>query len=234
MQVDVLAFGAHPDDVELCCSGLLLKLKAQGYTIGIIDLTRGELGTRGNADIRAREAQNAARILNLDLRENAGLPDGNIKIDIDSRQIIIDIIRKLRPKIVLCPYWDDRHPDHEAASKLVEYSFFYSGLTKIKTEYEAYRPQSIIYYFQHTLAKPSFIVDITAEFNTKMKAAKAYTSQFYEEDSSEPETYISSPQFFESVSNKAKYFGFQIGVDYGEPFLVKSAIKIDNIMDVFT
>jgi len=234
MQIDVLAFGAHPDDIELSCSGLLLKLKAQGHSIGIIDLTGGELGTRGDFEIRKEEAKKASEILNLDVRENAALKDGDIKTDDASKKIIIEIIRKYRPKIVLCPYWEDRHPDHEYASKLVEVSFFYSGLEKIKTKYEAFRPQSIIYYFQHEMAKPSFIVDISNEYETKLNAIRAYNTQFYEKDSKEPETYISSPQFLESVTNKAKYFGFQIGVDYGEPFLVKSAIKINNIMDIFS
>ena len=234
MQIDVLAFGAHPDDIELTCSGLLIKLKIQGYSIGIVDLTHGELGTRGNAETRTEEAKKAAEILKLDLRENAGLKDGDIRVDNDSKKIIIEIIRKYRPKIVLCPYWEDRHPDHINASKLVGASFFYSGLAKEKTEFEAYRPESIIYYFQHEIAKPSFIVDISKEFETKINAVKTYSSQFYEKDSKEPKTFISSPEFLESVTNKAKYFGFQIGVEYGEPFLVKSAIKINNIMEIFT
>jgi len=234
MHIDVLAFAAHPDDIELSCAGLLLKLKKQGQRIGIIDLTRGELGTRGSADIRAQEAKKAAEILNLDIRENATLTDGDLKSDNASRGVVIEFIRKYRPKIVLCPYWEDRHPDHGAASKLVESSAFYSGLTKIKTGYEAYRPQQVIYYFQHQQVKPAFIVDISAEFEIKLNAIRAYASQFYLEGSKDPETYISRPQFLESVIDKAKYFGFQIGVDYGEPFLVKSAIKINNIMDVFT
>lgn len=234
MQIDVLAFGAHPDDIELACSGLLLKLKSQGNKIGVIDLTRGELGTRGTAEIRAKEASSAAKILDLDVRENAGLNDGNIRIDKQGRMVIIKYIRKYHPKIILCPYWDDRHPDHMNASKLVSDSFFYSGLSRIKTELNAYRPESLIYYFQHEVAKPSFIVDISNEFETKLKAIRAYSSQFYEENSTEPETFISRPEFLESVMNKAKYFGFQIGVEYGEPFLVKSAIKINNIMEIFT
>jgi N-acetylglucosamine malate deacetylase 1 len=233
MHIDVLAFAAHPDDVELTCSGLLIKLKKQGYHIGIVDLTRGELGTRGSSEIRTEEAKKASEILGLDIRENAEMEDGNIKVDKAGRRVVIEFIRKYRPKIVLCPYWEDRHPDHQAASKLVESSFFYSGLTKIKSQYEAYRPQHIIYYFQHQLTTPTFIVDISAEFETKLMAVRAYASQFYQEESKDPETYISSPQFLESITNKAKYFGFQIGVDYGEPFLVKSVIKINNIMNVF-
>ncbi|KAA3617767.1 MAG: bacillithiol biosynthesis deacetylase BshB1 [Calditrichaeota bacterium] len=233
MQIDVLAFGAHPDDVELFCSGLLIKLKSQGHSIGVIDLTRGELSTRGTVELRSKEAQEASTILNLDIRENAGLSDGDIIVDLESKKQVIEIIRKYRPKIVLAPYWEDRHPDHISASQLVSASFFYSGLTKIKTEYEAYRPNNLIYYFHHEVAKPSFIVDISTEFKNKLQAVNAYKSQFFNSSSDEPETYISSPEFIESVKNRAKYFGFQIGVEYGEPFFVKSAIKLDNIIEIF-
>jgi len=233
MQIDVLAFGAHPDDVELFCAGLLIKLKSQGYKIGIVDLTQGELSTRGTVELRAKEAQEAGEALNLDIRENAGLKDGDIKVDSDSKNRVIEVIRKYRPKIVLTPYWEDRHPDHIYASRLVSASFFYSGLTKVKTEYEAYRPKNLIYYFHHEVAKPSFIVDISKEFETKLIAVNAYKSQFFNPASNEPQTYIGSPEFIESVKNRAKYFGFQIGVEYGEPFFVKSAIKIDNIIEIF-
>lgn len=234
MPIDVLAFGAHPDDVEIFCSGLLIKLKSQGFSIGIIDLTLSELSTRGSVELRAKEAQEATKTLNLDLRENAGLKDGDIKVDSSSKKCIIEFIRKHRPKIVLTPYWEDRHPDHVYTSRLVSASFFYSGLAKVKTEYEAYRPKNLIYYFHHEVAKPSFIVDISKEFETKFKAINAYKSQFFNPASNEPETYISNPKFIESIKNRAKYFGFQIGVEYGEPFFVKSAIKIDNIIEIFT
>ncbi len=233
MQIDVLAFGAHPDDVEIFCSGLLLKLKSQGFTIGIIDLTKGELSTRGTVELRAKESREATQILNLDIRENVGLKDGDIKVDSSSKKSIIEIIRKHRPRIVLTPYWEDRHPDHIYTSRLVSASFFYSGLTKVKTEFEAYRPKSLIYYFHHEVAKPSFIVDISKEFETKLNAVNAYKSQFFNKDSKEPQTYISSPDFINSIKNRAKYFGFQIGVEYGEPYFAKSAIKIDNIMEIF-
>jgi N-acetylglucosamine malate deacetylase 1 len=233
MEIDVLAFGAHPDDVELFCSGLLVKLKSQGFKTGIIDLTAGELSTRGNVTLRAQEAREAAKILNVDIRENLGLKDGDIKIDAESKGRVIEAIRKYRPKIVLTPYWEDRHPDHISASRLVGASFFYSGLSKVKTRHEAYRPKTLIYYFHHDVAKPSFIVDVSVEFETKLKAVQAYQSQFFNPSSREPATYISRPEFTESIINRAKYFGFQIGVEYGEPFFVKSALKIDNIMEIF-
>lgn len=231
--LDVLAFGAHPDDVELFCGGLLSKLKKQGKKVGIIDLTRGEMGTRGTPDIREQEAKEAAKVLNLDVRENAKLEDGNIQVDALSKKVVINFIRKYKPKIILAPYWEDRHPDHVYASRLVSASFFYSGLTRMESEYEAYRPKNLIYYFQHETAKPSFIVDISDEFPTKMNAVKAYKSQFYNPDQEAPNTFISQPEFLDSVENRAKYFGFQIAVEYGEPYFVKSALKIDNIFDIF-
>ncbi len=234
MQIDVLAFGAHPDDVELFCSGLLIKLKSQGYKTGIIDLTRGELSTRGTVELRTKESHEATQILSLDLRENIGLKDGDIKVESSTKNKIIEVIRKYRPKIVLAPYWEDRHPDHIYTSRLVSASFFYSGLKKIKTDYEAYRPKNIIYYFHNEVVKPSFVVDISKEFETKLKAVNAYKSQFFNAVSTEPDTYISSPEFIDSIKNRAKYFGFQIGVEYGEPFFVKSAIKLDNIIEIFT
>lgn len=233
MQVDVLAFAAHPDDIELSCSGLLLKLKSNGYTTGIVDLTRGELGTRGSAEIRARESAEAAKILTLDIRDNAGLEDGNVHVDKASKNVVIEKIRQYKPKIILCPYWDDRHPDHENASQLVQEAGFLAGLTKIKTKSDAYRPKTIIFYFQHKVASLSFIVDISEQFETKMKAVKAYKSQFYDKKSAEPETLISRSNFLDYIEARAIYFGHQIGVKYGEPFLVKSAIKVNNIVELF-
>ena len=233
MKLDVLAFGAHPDDVELFCGGLILKLKSQGKSVGIIDLTRGEMGTRGTPEIRLREAANAAEILKLDVRENGNLPDGDLKVDAESKKVVINFIRKYKPEIVISPFWEDRHPDHVYASRLVSASFFYSGLKRVKTDWEEYRPKSLIYYFQHEVGKPSFVADISKEFETKLKAVKSYTSQFFNPKSEEPNTFISQPEFLDSVVTRAKYFGFQIGVEYGEPFFVKSAIKIDNIFDIF-
>ncbi len=232
-EMDVLVFAPHPDDAELFCGGAILKLKKQGARVGLIDLTRGELGTRGSAEKRREEAAEAARILGVDLRENAGLPDGNIAVDTASKRTVIEFIRTYRPKIVLAPYWEDRHPDHVNASHLLSAAFFYSGLEKVKTEREAYRPKSLIYYFQHKVERPSFVVDISDEFKTKLEAIKAYTSQFHDPGSKEPETYISSPEFMKSVETRARYFGFQIGAAHGEPFYVKSAIKIDNLQQIF-
>jgi bacillithiol biosynthesis deacetylase BshB1 len=233
MQLDVLAFGAHPDDVELFCGGLLKKIAKAGYKTGVIDLTAGELGSRGNAPLRLSEAQQAAQSLGLAMRQNAGLQDGNIEVNPDNRLKIIRIIRKFTPKIILAPFREDRHPDHEQASRLIRESFFYSGLHKLDPESTAYRPQGIIYYFQHTVLQPTFIVDISSEFETKLQAISAYQSQFLEDPSGEPATYISSRAFQEFIEIRARYFGHQIGAVYGEPFFTESVIKIDNIFPIF-
>lgn len=234
MHVDVLAFAAHPDDIELACSGLILKLISQGYSAGIIDLTKGELGSRGNSEIRAKEADESAKILGINFRNNLGLEDGNIIVNKENQFLVIECIRKYRPKIILAPYWEDRHPDHVNASLLVDKSFFLSGLTKIVSEHDAYRPKNVIYYFQHHVSEPSFIVDISEQFDEKIKAIRAFKSQFYLEGSKEPQTHISTPEFFESIETKARYFGYRIGAKYAEPFLVKSAIKVNNIIEMFS
>jgi len=231
--MDVLVFAPHPDDAELFCAGTILKLKKQGARVGLIDLTRGELGTRGTPDLRQLEAEEAGRILGVDLRANAHLPDGNISTDSASKRTVIEFIRRYRPKIVLAPYWEDRHPDHVNASHLLTSAFFYSGVAKVETGQEAYRPQSLIYYFQHEVSRPSFVVDVSDEFDQKLMAIKSYKSQFHDPASKEIETYISRPEFLDSVETRAKYFGFQIGVRYGEPFYIKSTLKIDNLQQIF-
>jgi len=229
----MIAFGTHPDDVELFCGGTIIKMVKQGYKLAIVDLTSGELSTRGNVGKRKKEAEQASKILKIDIRENIGLPDGNLINSFKHRLKIIDILRKLKPRIVFIPYWADRHPDHENASKLLSDSCFYSGLSMIESKYSPYRPRHIIYYFHHQVEKPTFVVDISKEFEIKMEAIKAYKSQFYNPDSREPKTYISDKSFMESIETRARYFGYQIGVDYGEPFFVKSVLKIDNLLNVF-
>ncbi len=231
MQTDVLAFGPHPDDVELFCGGLLLKLKKQGYRTAIVDMTCGESGTRGTAETRAAEAEAAALILGTERRLNLEIPDGAISEDREQMIKVVEIIRRLRPGIVLAPYGEDRHPDHVHASRLVSEAVFFSGVAKWHPGTEPWRPEQVIYYFMHHVAeRPSLIVDISTEMEDKLKAVRAHKSQFYDPDSGEPETYISSPAFLESVKTRAAYFGFKIGVEYGEPFFVKSPLRIDNIM----
>ncbi len=230
MPIDVLAFGPHPDDVELFCGGLLLKLKKQGYRTAIADLTRGELGTRGTVEIRAAEAAEAARILKADERLNLEIADGGVRADDGQKSKVVEVLRRLRPRIVLAPYFQDRHPDHVHGARLIEEAVFLSGVAKWHPGPEPWRPHAVIHYFMHRVDSPSFIVDISGEMEEKLRAVKAYKSQFHDPASAEPETYISSPAFLESVKTRAAYFGFKIGVEYGEPFFVKSPLRIDNIM----
>jgi len=230
--LNVLAFGAHPDDVELFCAGTLIKMSRQGHKTAIADLTAGELGSRGNAETRKKEAEEAARLLGLSFRENLGLRDGHVADDEASRKLVVEAIRRHKPQIVLAPFNLDRHPDHEAASRLVTSAHFFSGVHGYKTESPAYRPPALVYYFHHHVEKPSFIIDISDCFEAKMQAIRAYKSQFHDPQSKEPQTYISRPEFLQSVEIRARHFGFQIGVEYAEPFFVKSAIKIDNLLHI--
>lgn len=232
MVLDVLVFAAHPDDAELSMGGTIAKMCARGLKVGIIDLTKGELGTRGSADSRKQEAQNAAAILKLTVRENLGIKDGSIKPTEDYRKVIISKIRKYQPKIIFAPYFNDRHPDHIGASQLVKEAMFFSGLPKISTEENEkiqipFRPQKLFYYMQTYEFKPTFIVDISETFETKMKAVRAYETQFHNPESSEPETFISTPNFLKFIEARAQSFGFKIGKNYGEPFFCEEEIEFD-------
>src|SRR5205085_3490328 len=204
MKLDILAFGAHPDDVELGCGGTLLKHIAAGQKVGIIDLTRGELGTRGTAETRDEEAAHAAKILGVHFRENLHMKDGFFQNDTCHQMEIIKRIRKYLPEIVICNAIEDRHPDHGRSSKLVSDACFLSGLAKIETEYEsikqnAWRPKVIYHYTQDRYIKPDLLVDISDHLEKKEEALLAYKTQFHDPDSDEPETYISSPEFFQSI-----------------------------------
>ncbi|MCL4549734.1 MAG: bacillithiol biosynthesis deacetylase BshB1 [Bacteroidetes bacterium] len=232
MVLDVLVFAAHPDDAELSMGGTIAKMCGGGLKVGVIDLTKGELGTRGSAETRKREAQNAAEILKLTVRENLGFKDGSLKPNEDFRRTIISKIRKYQPKIIFAPYFNDRHPDHIGASQLVKEAMFFSGLPKISTEENGkvqapFRPQKLFYYMQTYEFKPTFVVDISGTFATKMKAVRAYETQFHNPESSEPETFISTPNFLKFIEARAKSFGFKIGKDYGEPFFCEEEIEFD-------
>jgi bacillithiol biosynthesis deacetylase BshB1 len=233
LKLDALFFGTHPDDVEITCGGTVILLSRNGKKTGIIDLTKGELSTRGNLKIRQEETKSASRILGIKYRSNLGLKDGNIVNNAQSRIKIIKLLRQLKPQIIFAPYPDDRHPDHINSSSLIRESAFYSGLGKIKTGIlNPFRP-SRIFYYRHSHDIPvSFIVDISSTFELKMKAIKAYKTQFYSPDLKEPETYISSKLFIENIETRAKYFGFKIGVKYGEPFYSIENIKI-NVENIF-
>ncbi|MBA4406557.1 bacillithiol biosynthesis deacetylase BshB1 [bacterium] len=234
MILDVLVFAAHPDDAELSMGGTIAKLTDSGFKIGVVDLTRGELGTRGSADIRKHEALKAGEVLKILHRENLGFKDGALKFNEEFLNRIISKIRKHQPKIIFAPYFNDRHPDHIGASQLVKEAMFFSGLSKIATEdngriQSPYRPNKLFYYMQTYEFKPTFIIDISGYFETKMKAIFAYDTQFHNPDSLEPETFISSPNFLKFIEARAKYFGFKIAKDYGEAFFCEEELEYDII-----
>ena len=232
MTLDVLVFAAHPDDAELAMGGTIARFANDGFNVGIIDLTRGEMGTRGNADSRQKEALEAAKILKTSIRENLLLPDGDIEISNDNIRKVVMLMRKYKPKIVFAPYFSDRHPDHISASKLIKRAMFVSGLEKINTSeskitQSAYRPAKLFYYMQTYTFEPSFIVDVSNFFETKMKSVWAYSTQFHNPERNEPETFISSPEFIDYIHARAKYYGFQIGKKFGEPFYCEEKIELN-------
>ena len=232
MTLDVLVFAAHPDDAELAMGGTIARFANDGFSVGIVDLTRGEMGTRGNADTREKEALKAAKILKTSIRENLLIPDGDIEISNGNIIKVVMLMRKYKPKIVFAPYFSDRHPDHISASKLIKRAMFVSGLEKINTSeseiaQHAYRPSKLFYYMQTYTFEPSFIVDISNFFETKMKSVWAYSTQFHDPESNEPETFISSPEFIDYVEARAKYYGFQIGKKFGEPFYCEEKIELN-------
>ena len=237
MNLDVLVFAAHPDDAELSMGGTIAKLTSSGIKVGIVDLTRGELGTRGTAETRQREAFNAAIALKIAVRENLEMPDGNIKNTKENLTKVILEIRKYKPKIIFAPYFNDRHPDHIDASNLIKRAMFSTGLSKIKTfdkevPQNHYRPDRLYYYMQTYTFEPSFIVDISGFFDMKMKAVEAYSTQFHNPKSKEPETFISRPEFINYIKSRAEYYGFSIGKMYGEPFFSEEKIELDLVSDL--
>ena len=234
MKLDILAFGAHPDDVELGCGATIAKEISLGKKVGIIDLTRGELGTRGSADLRDKEAANAAGILGVSVRENLFFADGFFTNDKEHQLEIIKMIRKYQPEIVLCNAIDDRHIDHPKGSSLVSDACFLSGLIKVETELkgvlqEKWRPKLVYHYLQWKNIEPHFVVDVTGFMNVKTKSILAYSSQFYDPKSNEPETPITSKNFIDSINYRAKDLGRLIGVDYAEGFTTERYAAIENL-----
>ncbi len=237
MKLDILAFGAHPDDVELGCGGTIAKEVASGKKVGIIDLTRGELGTRGSAEIRDQESSAAAKILGVSVRENLNMRDGFFVNDEAHQLEIIRIIRKYQPKIVLCNAIDDRHIDHGKGSKLVSDACFLSGLIKVETEFEgmkqtAYRPKMVYHYIQWKNITPDFVVDITGFNEVRIEAIMAYGSQFYNPNTNEPETPIATKNFLESLNTRPQDLGRLIGTDFGEGFTVERYLAVNSLADL--
>lgn len=224
MKTDILAFGVHPDDVELGCAGTLIAAAAEGKITGIIDLTQGELGTRGTAETRRLEAAAAASVMGVKYRENLGMADGFFTNDEAHVRKVIAVVRKYRPSIVLCNAPEDRHPDHGRSSKLVADACFLSGLRKIETHFagnlqEAWRPAYVFHYIQDRYLKPDFVFDISAFIDQKMKAILSYTTQFNATDNNEPQTYISTPDFLDVVKGRALLLGKRAGVQYAEGYI---------------
>ncbi|WP_435415220.1 bacillithiol biosynthesis deacetylase BshB1 [Polaribacter aestuariivivens] len=234
MKLDILAFGAHPDDVELGCGATIAKEVSLGKKVGIVDLTRGELGTRGSAEIRDVEAQNAAKILGVSVRENLAFADGFFINDKKHQIEIIKMIRKFQPEIVLCNAIDDRHIDHGKGSKLVSDACFLSGLMKIETELEGkqqekWRPNKVYHYIQWKNIEPNFVVDITGFIDKKTEAVLAYKTQFYDPKSNEPETPITSKNFIDSINYRSRDLGRLIGVEYAEGFTTERYVAVENL-----
>ena len=238
MKLDILAFGAHPDDVELGCGATIAKEISLGKKVGIVDLTRGELGTRGSADLRDEEAKKSAEILGVSIRENLGFSDGFFKNDKEHQLAIIKMIRKYRPEIVLCNAIDDRHIDHGKGSKLVSDSCFLSGLFKIETKVddklqEKWRPNNVYHYIQWKNINPDFVVDVTGFIEKKVDSILAYSSQFFDPKSNEPETPITSKNFLDSITYRAKDLGRIIGVEYAEGFTSERFVAVKNLDKLF-
>lgn len=234
IKLDILAFGAHPDDVELGCGGTIAKEIANGKKVGIIDLTRGELGTRGDSKTRDKESSDASKILGLEIRENLGFRDGFFINDEIHQLEVIKMIRKYKPEIVLCNAQDDRHIDHPKGAKLVVDSCFLSGLKKIVTkqdnlDQEPWRPTNVYHYIQWKNLKPDFVVDISDHFQTKINAVKAYKSQFYNPDETVHNTPISSKNFLDSIEYRARDLGRLTNVDYAEGFISARLPLVDSI-----
>ena len=236
MQIDVLAIGAHPDDIELACGGTIAKLVKQGYGVALADVTQGEMGTRGTKEIRAREAEEAARILGVKTRRNLRIPDGNVVLNKANVQKLVVLIRELKPTIMIIPHSIERHPDHVHTHHLCKEAWYYAGLQKLKTAHHgakqsAHRPHHYFEFMQWHEFESSFIVDISDSYDSKMKAIRAHTSQFFNPLSKDPETKLSSPEFLETIETRAKYYGQRIGVKYGEPFLTQYSLGIKDMFD---
>lgn len=235
--LDVLAFAAHPDDAEIFCGGALALFATRGYRVGVVDLTRGELASQGALETRAKETAEATKILGLAHRECLALPDGRLH-ELDEAQCLASVraIRRLRPELVLLPYWEDRHPDHVQASKLLTRALFFSGLAKYDPAdpgTKPHRPLQALYYSLRTTFTPSFVVDVTPVYDTKSAAIHAYKSQVERAPSGELPTLISSPLSVSSIAARDEFFGSHIGVKYGEPFIVRTALAIGDPLEFF-
>lgn len=235
-RLDVLAFGAHPDDVELMCAGAMVKMARKGHRVGVVSLTAGELGSRGSAEIRRSEFKKAGEIMGLTVQKILDIPDGGVAVTEDYKKKVILEIRTWRPPVIFAPYWKTRHPDHGNCSRLVREAAFLSGLVKMENGLPPFRPTRVIYYMERYEFSPSFIIDITDVFEIKMKAVEAYQSQIFNpgrEAEGKETTYISSYSFLQSIVFRSQYWGHKIGCLYGEPFYVNEPLKMDDPVEHF-
>ena len=237
MKLDILVFAAHPDDAELSCSGTIISHVNKGKKVGIVDLTRGELGTRGTAEVREKEAAAASGVMGLAVRENLGLRDGFFVNDEAHQMEVVKMIRKYRPSIVLANAIEDRHPDHGRASRLVSEAVFISGLKMVKTQFggggqEPWRPSAVYHYIQSVFITPDFVVDVSDAWDKKMEAIRCFGSQFFDPNSKEPETYISSPEFLKMLESRGKELGHAIGVKFGEGFTKERHLGVSDLFSL--
>jgi bacillithiol biosynthesis deacetylase BshB1 len=237
MKLDILVIAAHPDDAELACSGTIASQIAKGYKVGILDLTKGEMGTRGTPELRMKESEESSRILSISARENIGFKDIFFKDDDPHRLEIIKIIRKYQPEIVLANAVSDRHPDHGKGGAVASNACFMSGLRKIETTLDGivqdpWRPKYVYHYIQNNYIKPDFVVDITDFWETKIESIKAFKSQFYDPNNKEPASFISSAEFLDFIEARAREFGHSIMVKYGEGFTVERNLGITDLFDL--
>jgi len=233
MNVDAIFFDAHPDDIELSCGGTIVNFVKRGLRVGIVDLTSGEMGTRGTPQTRKREAAASARILGAAFREQLDFGDGGLRTTRAEELQIIDVVRKYRPSVVFAPWPDERHPDHARAGRLITEASFYAGLRALERGAKAHRPQVTIYYMQNYVVTPSFIVDVTKSWATKMRAIAAFKSQFHNPKSKEPETFIAKKSFLDMIEGRGRHWGAMIAADYGEAYVTKQPPKIDDVIAAY-
>ena len=236
LKLDALAVGAHPDDVEFSCGGTLIKLASLGYRVGVLDMARGELGTRGTGEIRAQEAQAAAQAMRLAVRDNLELPDGHIWLTEESRVKMVRKIRLYRPTVIFTHYWEDPHPDHVHTCQIVREAAHVAGLAKYDTEagQDRFRPQTVGHFMFPRTVPPTFVVDISRFVEQKQKAVGSYRSQLYDPHSQEPETALSSEAFLRRLEAKQRFFGSLIGVDSAEAFVVREALNVHDPIELLS
>jgi N-acetylglucosamine malate deacetylase 1 len=230
--VDILTIAAHPDDIELTCAGTLIRMVSQGYSVGILDLTQGEMGTRGTPELRAQEAEAARKVIGARFRERMNLGDSRLTPSIDNRFAVAEQIRRAKPRTVILPYWEARHPDHYMAAVIGYEACYAAGLKQLGVPGEPHRPKKILYASMYWDAKPSFLVDISSHFQKKLDAVNCFASQFAGDMKDVTELYPAWGRLLDRVTTQCKYYGHLMGVDYAEPFIVKEAMAVDDIVNL--